>query len=187
MPAGSPPGPARDETQPAGALDRLDGVERSDQASFAVRVRRPNAGERQHLTRLVRAHIDDAPALSSDANEIPRLDVALRWRYLHRVSAARVQLLPRACRRGTLFQAIPLNGAVRTREGWQEAGLRTRAGALRSFPAAVVVLADFVELRKERREAALLRVEEAPLVLYGQWLFLSLFLARRRLLGIGLA
>ena len=175
MPAGSPPRAACSETQPAGALDRLDRVERSDQASFILRVRRFNAGKRQHLTRFVRAHIDNAPPLSPDANEISGPDIAVGWRYLHRVSTARVQLLPRTLGCGAFFQAIPLNGADRTRVGWQKAGLRTLVGALRrSFPA-VVVLADFVEFRQERREAALLGIEEAPLVLNWRWLFLSLF------------
>ena len=43
---------------------------------FALRVRRSNAGKRQHLTRLVRAHGDDAPALSPDATVVAEIEPA---------------------------------------------------------------------------------------------------------------
>src|SRR5436190_23030068 len=55
----------------------------------------------------------------------------------------------------------------------------------RSFPA-VVVLADFIKLREECGEAALLRIEEAPLILHWRRLLLSL-LPARRLIGVVLA
>ena len=45
--------------------------------------------------------------------------------------------------------------------------------------AGLVVFGDLVELREERCEAALLRIEEAPLVLHGRWL------RRRALLPLG--
>ena len=69
------------------ALDALDKIEGREDAAFLAAVGRSDADERQNLTAFVSADVGYAPARPAYAD-----DVGLR--NLHRMSVARLQLLP---------------------------------------------------------------------------------------------
>ena len=88
--AGAPPCARRRETRARVGGEHVDIVEGREHLSLDDAVRR-RAGQRDELTILVRANVNDAPARSADANPL---------RDLHRVSASAGQSLPRRSERG---------------------------------------------------------------------------------------
>src|SRR6185295_458523 len=79
---------------PAPPVDRLDEVERREEASLNADVRGRNPGQRDELAVLVRADIEHTPSGATHADVL---------RNLHRGSAARVQKLPHEKSRGCRF------------------------------------------------------------------------------------
>jgi hypothetical protein len=88
---------------PAPRVDRLDDVERRENASLDADVRRRNPDQSDELAALVRADIEHTPSSATHADVL---------RNLHCGSAARAQKLPREKSRGSRINDLrPASGA----------------------------------------------------------------------------
>src|SRR5262245_43905784 len=103
MPASVAPTRCSNHAWPAPPVDRLDDVERRDEASLDADVWGRNAGQRDELAILVRADIEHTPSGATHTDEL---------RNLHCGSAARAQKLPREKSRGSRINDLrPPSGA----------------------------------------------------------------------------
>jgi hypothetical protein len=77
--------------------DRFDAIEGCDHTALGPEIGRAEAGECQHLTRVMYADVDHTPAATPDAHEVacPRA-----MKFLHCAAAARAQKLPHVLWRG---------------------------------------------------------------------------------------